>query len=869
MTKFTKIVTVLLAIVMGATCLFALAACKKTGNYDNEKDRLVLSIAELDGVFNPFFSTSATDGEIVGMTQIGMLSSDKDGNVAYGENEPSVVLDYGEEITGNTTNPTVDNAETTYTFVLKNDLKFSDGSPLTMRDVLFNLYVYLDPAYTGSSTIYSTEIKGMAEYRTQQRDESQQQGARDRFERDAYQRIQRLVDVISELYSDTFKDGYYATDAAMEDELQKKVNYYNGLAEQYKDSNPDYYQSYIAYGTLLDDYKRAKELFREELEDDYKLSVGTATDIKFNNDTVHLNTDTEAFLYNEGCISWDDTNKKFNYTFGEVSRSWTKEQAIDAVFKANIPDGTTSQNILQVITAWQTAENLVSEFTAKAMLDYFNSMGTDERIYNIEGIKYANRDSSVTFTNKKGETKTYAKAQLDGQYAPINGTNEVLQITIKGVDPKAIWNFAFTVAPMYYYSSEEEINSFDYERHFGVAMGDIDFLNNYVKDPDKIGLPVGAGPYKATTPTGDSADVTPDSFKSNNVVYFERNEYFEFPAKIKYVNYQVVDAKVIMDSLKNGDIHFAEPNAQKENVDEVTRWQQQGKNFEHDEIRTNGYGYIGINAEKVPDLAVRRAIMHAIDTESCIAFYAGYAERIYRPMTRASWAYPTNTDSEGQYYKYDATGELSQQELNTSDHVYFRGSDGILTDGTNKLEYDFVIAGDSTDHPAYNAMIKAAQILNSIGFKITVKKDINALKKLNTGELAVWAAAWGSSVDPDMYQVYHIDSQATSTNNWGYRAIRLNSTNEYTVEKDIVERLSDQIDAARQTLNQDLRKSIYAECLNLVMQLAVEFPTYQRNDMFVWNSDVIDSSTLIPESERSSYQGPLARLWEVSFVGNK
>jgi len=37
---------------------------------------------------------SIADGSVVGMTQIGMLSSDKEGKVAYGENEACVVLDY-------------------------------------------------------------------------------------------------------------------------------------------------------------------------------------------------------------------------------------------------------------------------------------------------------------------------------------------------------------------------------------------------------------------------------------------------------------------------------------------------------------------------------------------------------------------------------------------------------------------------------------------------------------------------------------------------------------------------------------------------------------------------------------------------------
>ena len=125
-------------------------------------DAFVIMTEQLDGLFNPFFSTSANDGTIVAMTQIGMMSSkyeDGEVKVAYGENEAVVVKDY--EIVENSDDTT------TYLFVLKNGIKFSDGHPLTMEDVLFNYYVYLDPVYTGSSTLYSTDIVGLDEYRTQ------------------------------------------------------------------------------------------------------------------------------------------------------------------------------------------------------------------------------------------------------------------------------------------------------------------------------------------------------------------------------------------------------------------------------------------------------------------------------------------------------------------------------------------------------------------------------------------------------------------------------------------------------------------------------------------------------------------------------
>ena len=122
-----------------------LAACApKEETNGPKKDSIVIMTEELSGLFNPFYATSGTDMDVVGMTQIGMLTTDENGNTACGEDEPTVVLDYKiENVNGNNQ----------YTFVIKNNLKFSDGVPLTMNDVMFNIYEYLDPVYTGSSTM--------------------------------------------------------------------------------------------------------------------------------------------------------------------------------------------------------------------------------------------------------------------------------------------------------------------------------------------------------------------------------------------------------------------------------------------------------------------------------------------------------------------------------------------------------------------------------------------------------------------------------------------------------------------------------------------------------------------------------------------
>ena len=159
-----RILALVLCFIMLFSTIATLAGCG--GKNDDGKttpDALVLMSEELDGLFNPFYSTTGADGTIVSMTQIGMLTNKYvNGEIeeAFGDDEATVVLDYESVYSA-------DKDETTYTFVIKNGIKYSDGKPLTMHDVLFNLYVYLDPVYTGSSTMYSTDIKGLKAYRTQ------------------------------------------------------------------------------------------------------------------------------------------------------------------------------------------------------------------------------------------------------------------------------------------------------------------------------------------------------------------------------------------------------------------------------------------------------------------------------------------------------------------------------------------------------------------------------------------------------------------------------------------------------------------------------------------------------------------------------
>ena len=92
------------------------------------------------------------------------------------------------------------------------------------------------------------------------------------------------------------------------------------------------------------------------------------------------------------------------------------------------------------------------------------------------------------------------------------------------------------------------------------------------------------------------------------------------------------------------------------------------------------------------------------------------------------------------------------------------------------------------------------------------------------------------------------------------------TTSKYATERDIIDKLSEKIEEGRETLDQNQRISIYANCLDLVMELAVELPTYQRSDLFAYNSSYLDASTMTPKDEVSPYNGPINQIWNLSLV---
>ena len=157
--------------------------------------------------------------------------------------------------------------------------------------------------------------------------------------------------------------------------------------------------------------------------------------------------------------------------------------------------------------------------------------------------------------------------------------------------------------------------------------------------------------------------------------------------------------------------------------------------------------------------------------------------------------------------------------------------DGKLTAAPEgaKLEYTVNIGGGGQgDHPTFLILKNAADAFKSIGFTLTVNDLANAsdlYASYQSGAAEMWCAAWQSTADPDMYQLYH---SAGSTNYY-----KINDAD-----------LDDLIVSARQSTDQTYRKGLYKAAMEIIMDWGVELPVYQRSEAIIVSSERVNVDTL-------------------------
>ena len=693
----------------------------------NPDGTIVIAETGFEGKFSPFFAASAPDQAAHALTQAVLLNADRRGEIIMhgieGETRSYNGTDYTYygladcEVTEN------DDGTVTYAITLRDDVTFSDGTPMTIDDVIFNMYVYMDPTYDGSATFYSVPIVGIDEYR----------GGMDT----------RMNVILA-----AGPDGYEANDLYTEEQ----------------------------YNTFWAAFQTAGEKFAQSIAD--------------------------YVMENYGAADFAAAVAMWGYEANDAAELWSK---IVETYGYDLSDDGINKEV-----ATTSITDFLAEEIGDTWNDYIVGVKTGESADHVEGI-----------------VKT-------GDYS--------MTLTTSELSTTAIYQLQMEIAPMHYYG---DASLYDYDNNsFGFPKGDLSLVRA------KTSTPMGAGPY---------------IFKeySDGVFYTDANpNYFLGAPKNGHINMKETQEADKITGIQSGALDISDPSYSLEVRNQIA--DINGADGDDGAIITTrlmdyrGYGYVALAAGNVKvgdDPAseaskdLRKAIMTVLSAyrdEGIDSYYGETASVINYPISNTSWAAPQVTDDGYQIaYSTDVEGNaIYTADMSTEDKYaaalnaalgYFEAAgytveNGMVTAAPEgaAMEYTVNIGGSGNgDHPTFQVLTNAAAALKTIGFNLIVNDMAQAadlFASYKSGEAEGWVAAWQSTNDPDMYQLYHSKG----------------STNYYEINDPDLDEL---IIAARQTTDQEARKAMYKEAMEIILDWGVELPVYQRSEASIFSSEriVVDS----------------------------
>ena len=727
-----RILALVLAVVM---CFGLFAGCGKEAASSAastaeaaEGSTLVASASGFESKFSPFFASAADDQDIADMVTLYLMGSDRVGNPVLngieGETRSYNGTDY--TYTGPANIVITENADGTvyYDITMREDIVFSDGTPADIDDVIFGIYVYADPTYDGSTTLYSYPIEGMEEYRSG-------------------------MDTKFNLITAAGRDN---TDFSLWTEEEQTA--------------------------LWADLDQAGAKFAQEIVDYCVANLGVA----------------------EG----DVAAAAANWAFDGLAADATVEDFWAMMDEAYAGD---YASLSGTESAGSTLFDLMENYAA-----YSIGVATGDSVDYISGI------------------------QRTGDYS--------MRVVATEISATLIYQLSFPIAPLHYYGDESK---YDYENHkFGFDKGDLSIVKS------KTTQPMGAGPY---------------TFKefSNGVVYLEANpNYYKGEAKTKYLNFIETQEADMVTGITAGTIDVSAPSYSTEVSNQIAEINGGNADFDGSVITTKlidyrGYGYIALSANNVkvgddPNSEESKALRKAFATifsvyrdEGVNSYYGNTASIINYPISNTSWAAPQVTDDGYQIaYSVNAAGEPIYTEGMSNEDKYAAAIEatlgwfekaGYTVEGGKvtaapegaKTEYQVDISADGVgDHPSFLLLKNAADALATIGITLNVNDLANPsdlYSAYQTGVSEMWVAAWQSSNDPDMFQLYHSEG----------------TTNYYAINDADLDEL---IMSGRMSTDQTFRKGVYKAAMEIIMDYGVEVPVYQRSEAYIFSSERVDTSTI-------------------------
>lgn len=698
MKNVTKLLALVLALLMLVPALFACG-----GRDEDEKDdtTLVVAYQPFSSKFSPFFATTSYDQDVAGMTQVGLLSTDREGNVILKGKTGETVNYNGTDYTyyGLSDCTITENKDGTvvYDFVLREDVKFSDGTPLTADDVIFSMYAYSDPTYDGSSTFYNLPIKGMEEYRS------------------------GMSSIASLVTADIIDDGAYA---ANDFYTEADFNTYKAAiaagGEMFAQDIVDYvltnYADYALdyYGMEVEDMNDAHKVgfgmvmwgfagFTEDGEFTYTASTG---------DKV-MDLDTEA-------LTAADYFDAIETTYGgDYNAFASKEKANADLFSfVNIALGDDLDTFAKGVVTGESATTITGiEKTGKYSVRVTLTELSAKAIYQLP--------ITVAPMHYYGDTAKYDYE--NGKFGFDKG--DLSTVRAKTTQPLGAGAYKFV-------EFKNGVVTFEKNENYYLGAPKIKYiLFKETATADMMAALLSGDVDIAETQFGDEAI---DEIKKKNgndslvgdvitTIATDFNGYGYLGMSAYRMN---VGGDYGSEASKNLRRGFATVLAAYREASVLAYYGERASVINYPISNTSWA------APKANDEGYE--IAFSTDVNGAPIYTAGMADA---DKPAAALQAAIGFFKAAGYTFDEATGKFTAAPAGAS------------------LEYECYIPGDGTaDHPSYAMVNSASEALKTIGINLIVTDltDPNKLwDGLDTQSVDMWVAAWGAAVDPDMYQIYH------------------------------------------------------------------------------------------------------------------
>ena len=166
------------AFLCAAVAASAFSGCEAEETPAPEKERVRISAGfdSLPDSLNPFTAVGECADALMSLTQVRPLLVDRVGEVVKNGISGETIQFRGEDYYYSGIcdialfmDESADSAN--YTVTLKDGLVFSDGHKLDADDLIFSMYVLMDPSYSGTHSLKSTSVSGLKNYLTGASDE--------------------------------------------------------------------------------------------------------------------------------------------------------------------------------------------------------------------------------------------------------------------------------------------------------------------------------------------------------------------------------------------------------------------------------------------------------------------------------------------------------------------------------------------------------------------------------------------------------------------------------------------------------------------------------------------------------------------------